>query len=107
MYRNFFVRHNAFKSFSSQFREYRVKKRIKETREEEEDDVEIITASKKRTTFKSKVAPKKKIAKVKVESEGDGNGVGGWFDSEVLQMIALHDEMESKFVINGKKQGTF
>ena len=34
--------------------------------EEEEDDVEIIVALKKRTTFKSKAAPKNKIVKVKV-----------------------------------------
>ena len=46
--------------------------------------------------MKSKVTPKKKITKVKVESEGDGDGVCGWLDSEILQLIALCEEMESE-----------
>ena len=69
----------------------------------EEKDVEIIAAPKKRTTSKSKAAPKKKIAKVKVESEGDGDGVRGWLDSEILQLIALRGEIEPEFVRNDKK----
>ena len=44
---------------------------------------------------------------MKVESEGDGDGVCGWLDSEVLQLIALRGEMKPKFVRNGKKQGIF
>ena len=51
------------------FGEHRVEKRVEE-RGEEEEDVEIIAAPKRRTASKSKAAPKKKIAKVKVESEG-------------------------------------
>ena len=57
----------------------------------------------KRTTLKSKAAPKKKIAKVKVESENDAHGVRGWLDLEILQLIALCGEMEPEFVRNGKK----
>ena len=91
----------------SQFGEHRVEKRVEKRGEEEEDDVEIIAAPKKRTALKSKAAPKKKIAKVKVESEGDGDGVRGWLDSEIFQLIALCGEMELKFVRNGKKQGIF
>ena len=102
----FFGPHSAFQPFSSQFGEHRVEKRVEERREEEED-VEIIAAPKKRTTSKSKAAPKKKIAKVKVESESDGDGVRGWLDSEILQLIALRGEMEPEFVRNGKKQGIF
>ena len=102
----FFGPHSAFQPFSSQFGEHRVEKRVEE-RGEEEEDVEIIAAPKKRTASKSKAAPKKKITKVKVESEGDGDGVRGWLDSEILQLIALCGEMEPEFVRNGKKQGIF
>ena len=102
----FFGPHSAFQPFSSQFGEHRVEKRVEE-RGEEEEDVEIIAAPKKRTASKSKAAPKKKITKVKVESEGDGDGVRGWLDSEILQLIALRGEMEPEFVRNGKKQGIF
>ena len=84
-----------------------MEKRVEERREEEEDDVEIIAVPKKRTALKSKATPKKKIAKVKVESEGDGDGVQGWLDSEILQLIALRGEMEPEFVRNSKKQGIF
>ena len=80
----------------------RVEERGKE--EEEEDDVEIIAALKKRIALKSKAAPKKKITKVKVESKGDGDGVRGWLDLEILQLIALRGEMEPEFVRNGKTQ---
>ena len=59
------------------------------------------------TASKSKAVPKKKIAKVKVESEGDGDRVCGWFDLEILQLIACRGEMEPEFVRNGKKQGIF
>ena len=82
-----------------------MEKRVKERGEEEEDDVEIIVAPKKRTILKSKATPKKKSTKV--ESEGDGDGVCGWLDSEILQLIALRAEMEPEFVRNGKKQGIF
>ena len=62
--RNFFFGpHSAFQPFSNQFGEHRVEKRVKERGEEEEDDVEIIAAPKKRTASKSKAAPKKKICK--------------------------------------------
>ena len=44
---------------------------------------------------------------MKVESEGDGDGVRGWLDLEILQLIALRGEMEPEFVRNGKKQGIF
>ena len=44
---------------------------------------------------------------MKVESEGDGDGVRGWLDLEIFQLIALCGEMEPKFVKNGKKQGFF
>ena len=101
----FFGPHSAFQPFSSQFGEHRVEKRVEERGEEE--DVEIIVVPKKRTASKSKVAPKKKIAKVKVESEGYGDGVRGWLDLEILQLIALRGEMEPEFVRNGKKQGIF
>ena len=106
----FFGPHNAFQPFSNQFGEHRVEKRVEERgeeEEEEEDDVEIIVALKKRTASKSKAALKKKIAKVKVESEGDGDGVRGWLDSEILQLIVLPREMESEFVKNGKKKVFF
>ena len=61
----------------------------------------------RRTASKSKAIPKKKIAKVKVESEGDGDRVHGWLDLEILQLIALRGEMEQEFMRNGKKQGIF
>ena len=104
---NIFGPHSAFQPFSNQFGEHRVEKRVEERGEEEEDNVEIIAAPKKRTTLKSKAAPKKKIAKVKVESEGDGDGVRRWLDFEILQLIAFHGEMKLEFVRNGKKQGIF
>ena len=73
----------------------------------EENDVEIIAAPKKRTALKLKCAPKKEIAKVKVENEGNGDGICRWFDSEILQLIALCKEKELEFVRNGKKKAFF
>ena len=102
----FFYHHSAFQPLSSQFGKHRVEKRVEEIGEEEED-VEIITIPKKKTALKSKVAPKKKIANVKVESKGDENGVCGWLDLNILQLNALREEMEPEFVKNGKKQGIF
>ena len=78
-------------------------RRVEEKGEEKEDDVKIIAAPKKRSASKSKATTKKKIANVKVESEGDGDGVCGWLDLEVLQLIALCEKMELEFVKNGKK----
>ena len=59
----FFGLQSAFQPFSSQFGEHRVKERIEDRGKEKEND---IAAPKKRTALKSKAAPKKKIAKVKV-----------------------------------------
>ena len=103
----FFGLHSAFQPFLSQFGDHRVKKTVEEREEEEKDDVEIIVTPKKRTVSKSKAALKKKITKVKVESEGDGDGVLGWLDSKILQLIALCREMEPEFVRNGKKTRYF
>ena len=44
---------------------------------------------------------------MKVEVEGDGDGARGWFDLEVLQLIAFCREMEQEFVRNGRKKGIF
>ena len=46
-------------------------------------------------------------SKVKVESKSVGDGVRGWLDLDILQLIILCGEMEPKFVRNGKKQGIF
>ena len=44
---------------------------------------------------------------MKVESEGDEDGVRGWFDLGILQLIALCEEMEPEFVGMAKNKVFF
>ena len=84
-----------------------MKKRVEKRGKEDESNVEIIVSSKKRIAFKSKTISKKKIANVKVEDDGDGDGARVWFDLEVLQLITFCGEMDVEFVKNEKNQRIF
>ena len=59
----FFSPHSAFQPFSSQLGVIRVEKRVEERGEEEEDDVEIIAAPKKRTVSKSRSLQRRRLQK--------------------------------------------